>query len=406
MPDHAKSALPSWVHWLFGVAIIALAVDSGLVLFDTSTGFIERVIGASINFLTGFAVLGLLAYGFSLLIRLARKKLFGGAGQRPTISQELSGEAHRLNDLVDWFVTNEDGVRRHVSTVLHALLLLGSTASGKSRESAELEFRDELEFHGLRNQTTFRIWQQLAAIRRVDGRIAEEDLNRVLTEFADDLSATVIHLRQYDTTGNDLASLLRNAEPLALKFVQGSVTMDSIQEIRALFARAVFNDQPRRHLGAIFVHKNTSEIAFYILCWLYYSWYGRQFYSPPSPYSENFNRLERKLRSIASKPKIAAVIAQFGMSDDPLAEENSLYEHFLFLLESRVVTNIALRRLASPDWLRYSIEMRRSGESPSAIAWALTDEGRLYRRGSSPLLGGVIPGLINLFRRYKKPPKR
>ena len=73
MPDHAKSALPSWVHWLFGVAIIALAVDSGLVLFDTSTGFIERVIGASINFLTGFAVLGLVAYGFSLLIRLARK---------------------------------------------------------------------------------------------------------------------------------------------------------------------------------------------------------------------------------------------------------------------------------------------------------------------------------------------
>lgn len=114
--------------------------------------------------------------------------------------------------------------------------------------------------------------------------------------------------------------------------------------------------------------------------------------------------LGKKLLSIAAKPQIAIVTAKFGMSPDALATENSLYEHLLFLLKSGVALEIALRRLASPQWLRYSLELRRSGRSQSEIAWALTDEGRLNRRGSSPLFGGVIPWVLSLFRRYRTPP--
>src|SRR6185503_15218490 len=98
----------------------------------------------------------------------------------------------------------------------------------------------------------------------------------------------------------------------------------------------------------------------------------------------DLDRLESKLRSIASKPSIVKTMNEFGMSDDPLAEMNSLFEHFLYLLKCRVRSDIALRRLASAEWLRYSLQLRASGASQSEVGWALTDEGRLYQRGSSP----------------------
>jgi hypothetical protein len=114
--------------------------------------------------------------------------------------------------------------------------------------------------------------------------------------------------------------------------------------------------------------------------------------------------IESELRAIAAKPRIGKVVREFGMSDDPLAEANSLLEHFLYLLESRVVPDLVLRRLASPEWFRYSLELRRSGASQAEICWALTGEGSLYMRGSSPYYGRVISWMINLFRRHRRPP--
>jgi hypothetical protein len=56
-----KSNLPGWVYWLFGVAILLLAVDSVSIIFDTSTSFLERLALAGINFFLGFVLLSLLA---------------------------------------------------------------------------------------------------------------------------------------------------------------------------------------------------------------------------------------------------------------------------------------------------------------------------------------------------------
>lgn len=109
-----------------------------------------------------------------------------------------------------------------------------------------------------------------------------------------------------------------------------------------------------------------------------------------------WEQFETKLRSIAARPQIASLMAEFGMVDDPLAEANSLYEHFGFLLKSGVAPErIALRVLSSPKWFRRSLELRRSGASHKVIFWTLTDQGRLCKRGASPLFGGIYPWVFN-----------
>ena len=210
-------------------------------------------------------------------------KLFGGVGTRPTITQEASADTEKLNEVVDWFVTNEEGVRRHVSLVLNALLLLGYTSSGVAASKDRLSLADGVEFRGLRNRTTFEIWRRLAGVRASNGAIDEPDMKGLLQEYADDLKKTVLHLRQYDATGSELAQLLQVAEPVANEFIRTSNPIETIPAYRVRFERDVFSDLRRRHLGAVFLHKNTSEIAFYVMFWLYYCWYGRQFHSPPLP---------------------------------------------------------------------------------------------------------------------------
>ncbi|MGA8014208.1 MAG: hypothetical protein WB949_17385 [Candidatus Acidiferrales bacterium] len=107
-------------------------------------------------------------------------------------------------------------------------------------------------------------------------------------------------------------------------------------------------------------------------------------------------QIERKLRSIASKPQIARVMTEYRMVEDPLAEANSLSEHFLFLLRLGVAPEkITLRVISSPKWFRRSLELRKSGASQKMIFWTLTDQGRLCLEGSSPGFGRVIPWVFN-----------
>ena len=212
--------------------------------------------------------------------------LLRGAGKRPFISQEDTADAAKLNELVDWFITNEEGVRRHISSILRVLLLMGYTAPLKVDADAQLQYREGIEFCGLRNQATFYIWSRLAGIRAKDGKIREVEMEALLQEIGDNLRQTVLHLRSYDSTGELLTEFLRLAEPFDLEFLQLQQRQDVVSAIplsRTRFEHGLFTTKHARHLGAVFVSKNFSEIVFYILCWFYYSWYGRQFYSPPLP---------------------------------------------------------------------------------------------------------------------------
>ncbi len=119
----------------------------------------------------------------------------------------------------------------------------------------------------------------------------------------------------------------------------------------------------------------------------------------------DLDRLEAILRSIGSKPDVRAVLTNFGLSDDPLAENNSLYEHFMFLLRCGISHDIALSRIADSEWLRYSLQIRGRGDSAMNIALALTDGGRLYQRGQSPVFGDLIPSMLRFLRLRKKPPQ-
>lgn len=202
--------------------------------------------------------------------------------KRPVITQEESTAPKQVNDVVDWFVTNEAGIRRHTSSVvLNALLLLGYSARDTTGSRAVLEYRDGHESCGLRNQTTFYIWRQLKTIRDANHRIAEHQMSALLSAIADNLKNTVIHLRAYDRTGEELDECLRLASPLATAFIQQPNALERVSEFRAKFEHEVLNEQRRRHLIAIVLAKYFSEVTFYVLCWLYYSWYGQQFYSAP-----------------------------------------------------------------------------------------------------------------------------
>jgi hypothetical protein len=112
-----------------------------------------------------------------------------------------------------------------------------------------------------------------------------------------------------------------------------------------------------------------------------------------------------KLRSIAAKPKIAKLMAEFGMARDPIAEwngmtepinmPNTLYEHFGFLLRSGVAPEkITLRVLSRPKWFRRSLELRRDGASRTEIVGTLTDQRRLIKEYLAPTLYGKITYLV------------
>src|SRR5438105_1982065 len=121
-----------------------------------------------------------------------------------------------------------------------------------------------------------------------------------------------------------------------------------------------------------------------------------------------------KLRSIAAKPEIAKLMAEFGMARDPIAEwngmtepsnmPNTLYEHFGFLLRSGVApVKITLRVLSRPKWFRRSLELRRDGASNRDIFWTLTDQGRLIKEYQAPTLYGktvylILSNIVDLFK--------
>jgi hypothetical protein len=113
-------------------------------------------------------------------------------------------------------------------------------------------------------------------------------------------------------------------------------------------------------------------------------------------WGEEIEEIKRRLCSIASRPQIAKLMREFGMAEDPLAENNSLYEHFQFLLTCGVwPPRITLRVLSRPNWLRRSLELRRDHASRKVIGWTLTDQGRLLLEGSSPVFGKVLPWILN-----------
>src|SRR5207237_2222895 len=110
-------------------------------------------------------------------------------------------------------------------------------------------------------------------------------------------------------------------------------------------------------------------------------------------------RLLTKLRSIAAKPEIAKLMAEFGMAKDPIAEwngmtepinmPNTLFEHFGFLLRRGVAPEkITLRVLSKPKWFRRSLELRRDGASKRELFWTLTDQGRLIKEYLAQTLYG------------------
>jgi len=106
--------------------------------------------------------------------------------------------------------------------------------------------------------------------------------------------------------------------------------------------------------------------------------------------------IKRRLCSIASRPQIANLMREFGMAENPLAESNSLYEHFQFLLTCGLwPPGITLHVLSRPNSLRRSLELRRDNASQKVIWWTLTDRGRLLLQGSSPVFGNVLPWLLN-----------
>lgn len=125
-------------------------------------------------------------------------------------------------------------------------------------------------------------------------------------------------------------------------------------------------------------------------------------------------QIRTKLRSIAARPEIAKLMAEFGMARDPIAERNgmtepinmpnTLYEHFGFLLRSGVApVKITLRVLSRPKWFRRSLELRRDGASNREIFWTLTDQGRLTKEHQAPTLYGktvylILSSIVDLFK--------
>jgi hypothetical protein len=108
-----------------------------------------------------------------------------------------------------------------------------------------------------------------------------------------------------------------------------------------------------------------------------------------------------KLSAVASRTQIAKVMTEFGMSEDPLAEANSLYEHYRFLLRCGIPSPISLKGLSKPNWFRLSLELRRDGASPEMIQRTLTDNGQInLTRGSSPMFGGIVPWVIRKSRGF------
>jgi hypothetical protein len=116
-------------------------------------------------------------------------------------------------------------------------------------------------------------------------------------------------------------------------------------------------------------------------------------------------RFITKLRSIAARPEIAKLMAEFGMAKDPIAEwngmtepinmPNTLYEHFGFLLRCGVAPEkITLRVLSRPKWFRRSLELRRDEASRTEIVGTLTDQHRLIKEYLAPTLYGKITYLV------------
>ena len=110
--------------------------------------------------------------------------------------------------------------------------------------------------------------------------------------------------------------------------------------------------------------------------------------------ADKFSTLRVKLRSIASRPKIAELMSEFGMTMDPNAKINSLHEHFWFLRKCGLPWAICLKGLSKPKWFRLSLKLRQDGASEAMIEQTLTYRGRLVQRGSSPIFGGIIPWIM------------
>lgn len=208
-------------------------------------------------------------------------RLFRRVRKRPIITQEESADAEKLNEVVDWFLTYEDLVRRRVSFYLQTLTLLGYTNSRTDPSIDEPCVSDDIEFQGLRNRMTFEIWRRLAGICMPTGEIQESKMKTLLQGYDDDLRQTVLHLRECDTTGSELEELLSLAEPILSDYIRTLSPFDCVTEYRNRLEREVFNEPRRRHLAAIFLRKSTTEVVFIVLCWFYYTWYGRQFYTSP-----------------------------------------------------------------------------------------------------------------------------
>jgi hypothetical protein len=99
-------------------------------------------------------------------------------------------------------------------------MLLGYSAPRELHLNIEAEHRECLESFGLRNQATFYIWERLSKIRDVDGSITEGRMEAFLRKVDQDLRATVVHLREYDRTGQELVELLNRATPIAAEFLE------------------------------------------------------------------------------------------------------------------------------------------------------------------------------------------
>ena len=208
------------------------------------------------------------------------RRLFGATNERPVITQTESLIPERINEVVGWFVANEHGVRKHISLAMSSMVLAGYGPATEPVESMQLECDTDQLKCGLRNRVTFAVYGRLCSLRQGFNSVSERSFGAHLDKVATELQELVVTMGNTDRDGSELIRILTDIKEPALTFIHSPDPLAQVSQFREAIDRRVLQDQRARHIAALFITKSVLEIEFYILCWLYFNWYGKQYNSP------------------------------------------------------------------------------------------------------------------------------
>lgn len=209
---------------------------------------------------------------------------------RPKLSHEDVENVNKLFELVEWFLTHDEGTRRRYWNSRHILkiLLIAGFVPKENFESGGISsFTKNTDCYTLQEFVTGSIMKKIRFLKtKGDGKIRKEDFKELLDGLYRTIDSYVTSVNQLgDDTLNEFNNNFYRAgfylDSPSIEKLKLYLPKEKVHEtIREIVENQLLDSRKSQLVATLWVSKSFLEVVACILCWLYLNWFNELYMDP------------------------------------------------------------------------------------------------------------------------------